>query len=196
MTIISGARSALGIAALAATTALAQAAPEQYDLDPSHSQVVFSYDHLGFSTTYGMFSGFNGTIMYDEADPASSSVELEIPVSSIITGWDARDQHFLSADFFNAESAPAATFKSTSVEVTGEKTAKITGDLSVAGQTKPVTLDVTFNNAGVHPMQQKPWMGADATATIKRSDWGLGKFAPNVSDEVNLIISIEAGKAE
>ena len=186
-------------AGLAASTALAVpalAAPEAYTLDPSHSQVVFSYDHLGFSTTYGMFSGFDGTIMFDKDDPAASSIELEIPVTSMITGWDARTKHFLSPDFFNAETAPTASFKSTAVEVTGENTAKLTGDLSVAGQTKPVTLDVTFNKSGMHPMQQKEWMGADATATIKRSDWGLGMFAPNVSDEVELMISIEAQKAE
>ena len=193
---MSGLRAGIAASALAASATLGLAAPEAYTLDPSHSQVVFAYDHLGFSTTYGMFSGFDGTIMFDKDDPAASSVELEIPVSSMITGWDARTEHFLSPDFFNAESAPTATFKSTSVEVTGDDTAKITGDLSVAGQSKPVTLDVTFNKAGMHPMQQKEWMGASASATIKRSDWGLGKFAPNVSDEVQLMISIEAAKDE
>ena len=179
---------------LAASTAIAAAAPAAYKLDPSHSQVVFSYDHLGFSTSYGMFSGFDGTIMFDQEDPANSSVELSIPVESIITGWQARTDHFLSPDFFNASTAPAATFKSTDVEVTGENTAKVTGDMTIAGQTNPVTLDVTFNKMGMHPMAQKEWMGASATATILRSDFGMGKFAPNVSDEVELIISVEAEK--
>ena len=184
----------LAAAILAGSTALAAAAPEAYKLDPSHSQIVFSYDHLGFSTSYGMFSGFDGTIMFDKEDPANSSVELSIPVESIITGWQARTDHFLSPDFFNVSAAPAATFTSTDVEVTGENTAKITGDLSVAGATNPITMDVTFNKAGMHPMAQKEWMGASATATIKRSDFNLGKFAPAVSDEVDLIISVEAEK--
>ena len=179
---------------LAAGTAMAAAAPEEYKLDPSHSQVVFSYDHLGFSTTYGMFSGFDGTVMFDAEDPANSSVEIEIPISTMVTGWDARDQHFSSPDFFNIADFPAATFKSTSVEVTGENTAKITGDLTAVGATKPVTLDVTFNKQGVHPMQQKEWMGFEGTATINRSDFNLGKFAPAVGEEVNLIISVEAEK--
>ena len=179
---------------LAASTVLAHAAPEEYKLDPSHSQVVFSYDHLGFSTTYGMFSGFDGTVMFDEENPANSSVEIEIPISTMVTGWEARDNHFSSADFFNVDQFPAATFKSTNIEMTGENTAKITGDLTAVGATKPVTLDVTFNNSGMHPMQNKPWMGFDATATINRSDFNLGAFAPAVSDEVNLIISVEAEK--
>ena len=186
----------LAAAALAASTAFAAAAPTAYQLDPSHSQVVFSYDHLGFSTTYGMFSGFEGTVMYDEADPGASSVEINIPISTMVTGWDARDQHFSSPDFFNASEFPAATFKSTSVEVTGDKTAKITGDLTAVGVTKPVTLDVTFNKAGMHPMAQKPTIGATATGKITRSDFNLGKFAPNVGDEVDLIISFEAQAAE
>ena len=186
----------LASAILAGSTALAAAAPEEYTLDPSHSQVVFSYDHLGFSTTYGMFSGFDGTVMFDEAEPANSSVEIEIPISTMVTGWDARDQHFSSPDFFNIGEFPAATFKSTAVEMTGDNTAKITGDLTAVGTTAPVTLDVTFNGSGMHPMQNKPWMGFDATGTIKRSDFNLGKFAPAVGDEVNLIISVEASKAE
>ena len=186
----------LAAAALAASTVLAHAAPEAYKLDPSHSQVVFSYDHLGFSTTYGMFSGFDGEIMFDADDPANSSVKIEIPVSTMVTGWDARNDHFSSPDFFNASEFPAATFTSTNVEVTGENTAKITGDLTAVGETKPVTLDVTFNKQGVHPMQQKEWMGFNATATINRSDFNLGRFAPAVGDEVDLIISVEAEKVE
>ena len=189
-------RTIIAAAALAASTAFAQAEAVKYDLDPSHSQVVFSYDHLGFSTTYGMFSGFEGTVMYDEENPENSSLEITIPIETMVTGWDARDQHFSSPDFFNVGEFPAATFTSTSIEVTGENTAKITGDLSAVGATNPVTLDVTFNKADTHPMQNKPWLGASATATIKRSDFNVGAFAPNVSDEVNLIIEIEAGQAE
>ena len=104
------------IAALAAAPAFA--APEKYALDPSHSQIVFSYTHLGFSTTYGMFSGINGEIMFDPEDPAASSVSVSFPVRSMLTGWEERFTHFMSPEFFNAaDDAAMVTFASTAVEV-------------------------------------------------------------------------------
>ncbi len=183
-------------AAFAATATAALAASETYVLDPSHSQVVFSYNHLGYSTTYGMFSGFEGTIELDQANPANSSVQVQIPVMSMLTGWEARFAHFMNADFFGATDGDLVTFTSTGIETTGENTAKITGDLTMNGVTKPVTLDAKLNQVGTHPMEQKPWAGFDATATVLRSDFGLEKFAPYVSDEVEVRISIEATKAE
>ncbi|MGB7432890.1 MAG: YceI family protein [Ahrensia sp.] len=184
-------------AALALTTGMAGAlsAPAQaaeWVLDSSHSQIVFSYNHLGYSTTYGMFSGFTGEINFDPAKPEEASVSVEIPTESLITGWPARDQHFLTADFFDKDAAPAITFTSTNIEVTGENTANITGDLTLNNVTKPVVLATTFNKADEHPMAKKPWAGFDATTTIVRSEFDMGQFAPFVSDEVNLNISIEA----
>lgn len=176
--------------------AVAPAAAEQWVLDPSHSQVVFSYDHMGFSTTYGMFSGFDGTIDFDPENPEAASVSIEIPASSLITGWDARNDHFLSGDFFKADANPVITFTSTAVEVTGDNTANITGDLSVAGVTKPVTLATTFAGVRQHPVANKPWTGFDATTTLLRSDFGMGNFAPVVGDEVEIMISVEAQPAE
>lgn len=182
------------VLAFAATGAVA--APVKYDLDSSHSQVVFTYEHLGFSTTYGMFSGFEGEIMFDQEDPANSSVEVSMPVRSMLTGWEKRFEHFMSDDFFGAEEGDMITFVSTGIEVTGEDTANITGDLTIGDTTKEVVLDATLNKAGAHPMANKDWAGFDATTTVKRSDFGLDKFAPAVSDEVQVMISIEAGKAE
>ena len=182
----------LAAALLAASTAVAIAAPQTYNLDPSHSQVVFSYQHLGFSTTYGMFSGFEGTVTLDEEDPSASAISIEIPVDSMITGWDARKDHFLSADFFNVGDAPLATFTSTSVEPTGDMTANITGDLTINGVTKEVTLEATVNQIGPNPVNQTPTAGLSATTTVLRSDFNLGAFAPAVSDEVELIIEVEA----
>ena len=184
--------SSLAAGTLAGFATLALAAPQTYTLDSSHSQVVFSYDHLGFSTTYGMFSGFEGTVTLDPEAPEASSIQIEIPVESMITGWDARTQHFLSPDFFNIADAPVATFTSTGVEPTGEMTANVTGDLTINGVTKEVTLATTINQMGTHPMAQKEWVGLSATATVLRSDFNLGAFAPAVSDEVELIIEIEA----
>ena len=189
-------RTTLIAAALSTAGLAAHAEAEKYVLDASHSQVVFSYNHLGFSTTYGMFSGFEGEVMFDQADPAASSVNVSMPVMSMFTGWEKREGHFLSGDFFGAEEGDMITFSSTAIEVTSDDTAKITGDLTMNDITKSVTLDAKLNKAGDHPQAGKPWAGFDATATVLRSDFGLGKFAPFVSDEVAVQISIEAMKAE
>jgi len=184
------------ILALATTATAAFAAPEKYTLDASHSQVMFSYNHLGFSTTYNMFSGFEGEIMFDKDDPAASSVSVAMPVKSLFTGWEARFNHFMADDFFGAQDGDMITFTSTGIEVTGENTAKITGDLTVNEVTQSVVLDAKLNQSGPNPLNNKEWLGFDATTVIKRSDFNLGAFAPNVSDELDVQISIEAGKAE
>ena len=172
------------------------AAPEAYVLDPSHSQILFSYNHLGFSTSYGLFSGFDGKISFDADAPAASSVEVSFPVKTMLTGWQARFDHFMSPDFFGANADSDVTFTSTAIEVTGDKTARITGDLTLNGVTKPVVLDAALTQAMEHPMEKKPWLGFTGATVIKRSDFNLGMFAPYVSDEVTVQISIEASKAE
>ena len=185
---------AAAVAAFAATSAYS--APEKYVLDSSHSQIVFSYSHLGFSTTWGMFSGFEGEIMFDADAPASSTVSVSMPLKSMFTGWEKRFEHFMSPDFFDASDDSTISFTSTSIEVTGEATAKITGDLNINGVTKTVVLDAVLNQAGEHPMVGKPWLGFTANTKILRSDFEVGKFAPYVGDELDVMISIEAGKAE
>ncbi|MFN4061566.1 MAG: YceI family protein [Paracoccus hibiscisoli] len=180
-------------AALTLVAGAALAEPVAYDLDTSHSQIVFNYDHLGFSTTYGMFGDITGVINFDAEDPAASSVEATFPVASLMTGFAGRDEHFLSGDFFGSEAAaPEVTFVSTGIEVTGDTTALITGDLTLNGVTQSVVLDTTLNQQGTHPMENKPWLGFNATTTLVRSDYGLGMFAPAVSDEVEVMISVEA----
>ncbi len=182
---------------MGATTALSESGT--YELDPGHSQVLFSYDHIGFSETFGMFSGFSGEIKFNEDDPSASSVTVSMPVKSMITGWDARLQHFMSDDFFGATYGDVVTFASTSIEVTGDNSANISGDLTMNGITKPVVLETTLNKSAPYPFGEKegrPTLGLAATATIVRSEFGLGAFAPAVSDEIDLLINIEALKAE
>ncbi len=176
------------LASATATTTLA--APQTYDLDPGHSQIVFSYNHGGFSTTYGMFSGFGGQVSFDADAPENSSVSVSMPVRSMLTGWEKRFDHFMGADFFDAAGDEAVTFTSTGIEVTGEDTAHITGDLTINGVTKSVVLETRLNKA------TDKMLGFDATATLLRSDYGLGLYVPHVSDEVEVVISIEAGLAE
>ncbi len=182
---------------MGATTALSESGT--YELDPGHSQVLFSYNHIGFSETFGMFSGFGGEIEFNEDDPSASSVTVSMPVKSMITGWDARLQHFMSDDFFSAGDGDAVTFTSTSIEVTGDITANIIGDLTMNGVTKPVVLETTLNKSAPYPFGEKegtPTLGLAATATIVRSEFGLGAFAPAVSDEIAVLINVEALKAE
>ncbi|SLN30023.1 hypothetical protein ROJ8625_01344 [Roseivivax jejudonensis] len=182
------------ITLLPAGAALAEPVP--YTLDSSHSQIVFHYDHLGFSTGYGMFSGFEGEIMFDQEDPANSSVEVSFPVRSMMTGWEARFEHLMSDDFFGATEEDMVTFTSTGIEVTGEDTAEITGDLTMNGVTQEIVLDAVLNQAGEHPMEGEPWAGFSATTTLLRSDFNVGAFAPAVSDEVQVELSVEAMQAE
>jgi|AZIJ01.1.fsa_nt_gi polyisoprenoid-binding protein YceI len=187
------------IAATAAVFALlaAPAMAETYQIDTSHTYLGFEIDHLGFSTTYGRFTDVSGTIDFDEENPEASSVEVKIVPASIYSGHEKRDEHLRGADFFNVEEFPDMSFKSTSIEQTGEKTGKITGDLTMHGVTKPVTLDTTFTKMGDYPMQEgMKAVGFNATASLKRSDFGIDKFVPMVGDEVTITISLEAQRQE
>ena len=179
-----------------ATATAAQAEPTTWALDSSHSQILFSYNHLGFSTTFGMFSGFEGEITFDADAPEASAVTVAFPVTTMLTGWEERFAHFMSDDFFNAAENGMVTFASTAIEVTGEDSALITGDLTMNGITRPVTLAARLNSMGDHPMEGRPWAGFDATTTVLRSDFDIGAFAPFVSDEVAVTISVEAFQAD
>ncbi|MEM7642426.1 MAG: YceI family protein [Pseudomonadota bacterium] len=188
-------RTTLAAAAfLAAAPAFAETTT--YQVDSSHAQTIFSYNHLGYSTTWGMFSGWEGTIEFDSANPENSSVEVSIPATAMFTGWEQRDAHFSSPDFLDVATNDIVRFVSTGIEVTGENTAEITGDLTVGGVTQSVTLDTTLRQTGDHPQNGRPWIGFDATTTILRSDFDAGAFAPFVSDEVEIQISLEAGVPE
>jgi len=178
----------------------AYAAPEKYTLDSSHAQIVFSYNHIGFSTGYGMVSGSAGDVMFDKADPAASSDSVSFPVRSMLPGWEERFEHFMSADFFDAAEDEMVSFASTAIGVTGDTTAQITGDLTLNGVTRPVVLDAVLNSqADAYPMapfEGKPAVGFSATTTISRSEFDPGNFVPFISDEVQVQISFEAMKLD
>lgn len=185
-------------AASAAGAAAAPADPEiggTYTFDPEHSQIVFSYDHMGFSKSHGFVNGVTGSVTLDKADPSKSTVEASFPLGSLRTIAASLDTHIMGDDFFKGAAADTAvTFKSTSVKIEGDDEAKVTGDLTLNGVTKPVTLDVELKKAGAHPMTGKPAVGFDIETKIKRSDFNLGAFAPAVSDEVEIDIAVEASK--
>lgn len=172
------------------------ASPETFTLDPSHTHIDWQVTHFGFSHPTGKFSDTTGTLVLDEVNPANSKITVDISPSSVLTGVPKLDEHIKSKDFLNVVAFPKAKFVSDKVELTGKETAKVTGDLTLLGVTKPVVLDVTLNKLGVNPMSQKKTVGFTATTTIKRSDFGVSAYVPNISDEVKISIESEANLAE
>ena len=169
------------------------AAPETYVIDPSHTFPRFSYDHMGMSKQILRFNKSTGTVTLDK-DAQTANVDVVIDMTSIDTGFDAFDGHIQGADFLDTGAYPEATFKSTNVVFKDGAPASIDGELTIKGITKPVTLTVTSFVNKPHPMLKKDSIGANATGVIKRSDFGAGKFAPAVGDEVTLDIGLEAIK--
>ncbi|GAA0909352.1 YceI family protein [Luteibacter anthropi] len=182
----------VALAGLLATAGTAVAAPVTYKLDPTHTDVLFTWNHFGYSNPSANLNNADGTVVYDEKDPSKSSVEVTLPLSGLDTFVPKLDEHLKSKDFLDAAQFPNITFKSTKVAGAGKGKLKVTGDLTVHGVTKPVTLDVTVNKVGDHPMLKVPAAGFDAVATIKRSDFGVGAYVPNVSDEIKIRITTEA----
>jgi polyisoprenoid-binding protein YceI len=182
----------LAAAALALATTVAFAAPLTYKIDANHTDVIASWSHFGFSNPIAHFGKVDGFITYDPAKVGDSKVEVTIPLSGLNSHVEAFGEHLRSDDFFDAANHPNITFKSTSVKSAGKDKLAVTGDLTIKGITKSVTLDVTINKLGVQPMAKREAAGFEATTTIKRSDFGVGKYAPNVSDEVKISITTEA----
>jgi len=186
--------SLLSIGALAAGGFVSNAYAESasYSFDKAHTQILFFVDHLGFSKSQGEFHDYDGVIKFDEADPANSMVDVTIQTASVDMDHEKWDAHLKNADFFNVEKFPTMTFKSTGIEVAGENTAKIMGDFTLLGVTKPVTLDVTHNKSGKHPFSGKYISGFSASTTIKRSEFGMNYGLPGVGDDVTVMLEVEA----
>ncbi len=187
-------RSPFVIAALAAFALLAGNAHAEavtYKLDPNHTLVLAQWDHFGYSHPVANFGQVDGTLVYDADDVSASNVQVTLPLAGLNSFVPKFDEHLRSDDFFDAAKYPNATFKSTKVEAAGEGRLKVTGDLTIKDNTRPVVLDATLNKVGEN-MGGQPAIGFDATTTIKRSDFGVGMYAPAVSDEVEIRITTEA----
>ncbi|MCW0393947.1 Protein YceI [Xanthomonas sacchari] len=182
-------------AAPAAAAAAAKGVSGTYTLDPAHTDVLVQWSHFGFSNPSAHFGDVDGTLVYNAQDVSKSSVNVTLPLSGLNSFTAKFDEHLKSADFFDAAKFPTATFKSTKVTSAGGNKLTVAGDLTIKGTTKPVVLAVTLNGAGPHPMKKVPALGFDATTTVKRSDFGLGAYVPNVSDEVKIRITTEALQA-
>lgn len=178
-------------AALFATTGAAMAAPVTYTVDPTHTYASYEVNHLGLSVQHGTFTKVNGTLVVDDA-AKRAQVDVTIDAASLQTFLGDRDTHLKSADFFNVAKFPTLTYKSTDVSFKNGKPALVNGNLTLLGVTKPVTLKLVNVSKAKHPMTGKEAWGANAVATIKRSEFGMKTFLPAISDDVTLNIVLEA----
>ena len=189
------------VASLSAFAAQGAKVPnaENYAIDDSHSGVVFGWNHFGFSNPSARFDKIEGSVLLDEADLTKSSVVVTLPLEGLDTRVAKLDEVLKSPDFFDSAKYPTITFKSTKIEKTGEIGLKITGDLTVHGVTKPVTLDAKVNKIGLFEIPgvvKAQTAGFDATTVIRRSDFGVTKFLPAVSDEIPVRITLDAKLAQ
>ena len=169
---------------------------EHYSFDKAHTQILFFINHLGFSTSQGEFHDYDGYFIFDHENPEKSMVDVTIKTSSVDMDDEAWDDHLKNADFFNVEIFPTMTFKSTEIKVTGTDTADIIGDLTMLGVSKPVTLTVKHNKSDKHAFSGKYVSGFSASATVKRSEFGMEYGLPMVGDDVTLMIEVEGVRTE
>ncbi|MDO4708376.1 MAG: YceI family protein [Pseudomonadota bacterium] len=182
----------LVIALLAAASGSAWAEKSEYRIDPTHTMIIASWNHMGFSNPVAGFADITGKLVYDSANPAASTVRVEIPIQSLQSFVPALDNELKGKDFFDVAQYPKAVFTSREVRPMGGNRLEVLGNLQLRGITRPVTLDVVLNEQGEHPVKQVPAIGFDATGSFRRSDFGMGQFARLVSDEVRLRITVEA----
>nr|WP_298412832.1 YceI family protein [uncultured Halomonas sp.] len=191
-------RSSLSIVAVTGGLLLgslpAQAEPHTYRIDPEHFSIGFLIDHIGYQKQLGMFLEGQGEFVYDEQTQTLSSGRVEIPAASLFTNHEKRDEHVLSDDFLNAQEYPAIVFEATDFSAESDTQGSLTGDLTMLGETHPVTLDVTLNKAEKYPFGHKQYtLGFSARTTLSRSEWGMTYGVDNgmVGDEVELIFEVE-----
>jgi polyisoprenoid-binding protein YceI len=185
--------SAAAIAFVFSFASLARAA-ETFKVDPAHSQIIFKINHMGVSNIYGRFNDVNGTMTLDNDDPTKSSFEVEVQAKNIDTGVPKRDDHLRSPDFFNVKQFPTINFKSTGVKKIDDNNYEVTGDLSLHGETKSIT--VKLEKIGEKDIPQAGGLraGVGTTFTIKRSDFGMNFMPGGVGEEVTLMINLEGLK--
>jgi len=185
---------ALGVGGAARTQSIANPDPAAvragaYAVEPMHTRILFSVSHLGFTTWYGNFTGASGALTLNPGAPAASQVSVSVPTASISTTNAKLDDELKGGEWFDAARFPTITFKSERVTPTGPGQADVTGELTLHGVTRPVTLKARFNGAGMNPLSHAYTVGFEASGRIKRSEFGVTKYVPMVGNEVDLIIS-------
>ncbi len=179
-------------AALMGSAALAE--PAAYEFDRTHTTIKASWNHLGYSTQSLFFTDYEGTLLLDFEEPANSTVDVTFNLADgywVGANQERFEGHLASDDLFNIAEFPTARFVATGFETEDGETGTMTGDLTLLGVTRPVTLDVTLNQRAPHPFKGTPTAGFDATGVINRTEWGMGYAAPAVSEEIRIDISTE-----
>lgn len=186
------------MAVLAASTLSAfPASATTYTLEPNYTQVVFRWNHLGYSFPAAQVGQGTGMLDFDEMDPSKSRISVRIPLSTLTTGVPDLDEHLASEDFFERAKFPEVTFVSTRVETGAAKNRlRVSGDVTIHGVTKPLTLDVTLLGVGTNERTQVATVGFNASGTLKRSDFGLAAFVPQVGDSIELQITCQAAESK
>ncbi len=180
--------------ATASLSGAAKAEPAEFVLDPTHTYITFFVSHIGYSDMAGMFLESSGSFIYDEEAQELQSATITVNTDSVFTNHDARDKHLRGSDFLNTGEFPEMTFVATKAEKLSDTQGTLTGDLTLLGVTKPITLDVTLNKAGKYPFGAGHYaVGIDATGSFKRSDFGMtyGVDGNIVGDEIKLVIGLE-----
>jgi len=186
-------------ALVASLTTAAHADMARYELDPEHTTVFFLIDHIGYAKTLGLFTTVTGSFMYDADTRELGEVSVNIDAASVQSFNEARDNHVRKADFLDTAKHPAITFTATGGTAADDTSGTVTGDLTILGQSRPVTLDVTLNKSAAYPFGHKrEVLGLSMTASIQRSDFGMTYGVDNglVGDTVSIQIETEAMKME
>jgi polyisoprenoid-binding protein YceI len=170
--------------------------PGSYELDDTHAYLSFSYSHLGLSNPQIHFADFVANLELSGNDMSQSQISITIDAASLDSAIPELDDDLKGADFFDVANYPEITFQSTAYEETSDSSGRLTGDLSVHGVTKPVTLDVTINSAAMNPLNRREMIGFSATGILNRSDYGLTAYAPLVGDELSLTVQVEFEKTK
>lgn len=177
---------------LLATSLFANAKEITYTIDPTHTATVFSWDHLGFSTPSANFKAINGEITFDDENINNAQVNVVIGVDSINTNIDMFDDKLQGIEWFNVAEFPIITFKSTKVTPLENNQYNIEGNLTIKGITQSINLLAKLNKQGIHPMDNKNAIGFNAITEFNRSDFGISAYVPDVSDKINVEITVEA----
>ena len=177
----------------------AEARPYEYRIDPEHAAIGFLISHIGFAKTLGQFTEVEGSFVFDEEARSLSDVRVVVDTASVFTNHERRDEHVRNADFLDVDKHPTMTFVMTDYQAETQTTGKVTGDLTLLGVTRPLTLDVTLNKTGRYPFGARNYVvGVSARGSLNRSDFGMTYGVANglVGDEVELILELEAIRQE
>jgi polyisoprenoid-binding protein YceI len=173
------------------------AEPEEFVLDPEHTSITFFVQHLGYADLAGMFLESSGSFRFDEDARQLANLRIVVETASVFTNHERRDGHLRSADFLNVEEFPEMVFVGRSIEPLGERNARLTGELTLLGVTRPLTLEISLNKAARYPFLDEHYaIGIDARGTLRRSEFGMTYGGDWVGDEIRLVIGFEAIRQE